>query len=178
MAEPQIAENVLGQQRPASSPVRRCLGFLRAPRQHQLRFINHACDSLIRSGFWRILIIFCTVLLLFGSPIQFLLVPKEGDPSFVYLYTIALAVFILDMLFNSMVDPEYLGFGPWRPNRMQQPYQPKFWTWSIGSFMFWCDVVSTAALCYDIEYINRWEYEMMEIELVLDEYGITVSMLM
>jgi hypothetical protein len=175
MAEPQIAENGQGQQRPAPSPFQRCLDCLRAPRQHQLRYLNHACDSLVRSVFWKTLIIFCTVLLLFGSPIQFLWVPKGGDSVFDVLYIIALVVFLHDMLFNLISDPEYFGFDPWRPNRMQQPYQQKFWTCGIGSFIFWCDVVSTAALCHDISYINPREYAMVEITLDLDEYGILVS---
>jgi hypothetical protein len=89
------------------------------------------------------------------------------------LYTIALAVFILDMILNLLVDPEYFGFDPWR--RLQQPHQPKRWTCGVGSFMFWCDVVSTLALLHDISFINQREYEMPELKLELNEYGIPVS---
>jgi hypothetical protein len=113
--------------------------------------------------------------LLFGSPIQFLWIPKEGDTVFDVLYTIGLAVFILDMIFNLLVDPEYFGCNYfWR--RVQQPHQPKRWTCGgVGSFMFWCDVVSTLALCHDISYINQKEYEMLELNLKLNKYGIPVS---
>lgn len=161
------------QQRPPLSLFLRCLQCVKMPRRRQLQYINHAFESLIQSVFWKTLIIFCTVLLLFGSPIQFLWVPKGGDFVFDILYTIALGIFILDMLLNLIVDPDYFG---WRPRRMQQPYQrPNFCACGIGSFKFWCDVVSTAALCHDISYMNPPEYAMLEYTLFLDEYGIPVS---
>jgi hypothetical protein len=175
MAEPQIAESVLGDQRRKPSTFRRCLDCLRAPRQHHFRYINHTLDRLIESFFWKALIIFFTVLLLFGSPIQFLVIPKGGDIYFDVLYMIALAVFTLDMIFNIIVYPDYFSFDPLGRNRVQQADQAKFCTFGIGSYMFWCDVLSTAALLYDISYINRWEYDMEVMELDLNGDGVPVS---
>ena len=175
MAEPQIVDNVLGSQRPPSSPFRRFFDCLKAPRRHQLRYMNHACESLLGSVAWKTLIIFFTILLLFGSPIQFLFVPKGGDLAFNILYLMALGVFTFDMVLNLIVDPEYFGFDYCKPNRGLIPQQPTFWTCGIGSFYFWCDVVSTLALCFDISYINGREYAMMEINLQLNEYGVPVG---
>lgn len=88
----------------------------------------------------------------------------------------ALVVFIVDMILNMFVDPDYFGFDPFRRNRVQPFDQAKFCTYGIGSFKMWCDVVSTAALFYDISYINSPEYREEYLELTLDEYGLPVSL--
>jgi hypothetical protein len=175
MATPRAAENVVVEQRPKPSFFQGCLSCLRSPRDHQIRLAVHACDGCINGIFWRTLIVLCTILLLFGSPIQFLWFPKESDIVFDALYSIALGVFCLDMIFNLCVDPEYFGFDLLRKGRFGQSPQNGCWPCGVGSFMFWCDVVSTGALLNDISYINSNEYGTHLVELELDSYGVPVS---
>ena len=171
------------------------------PRQHQMRIIVHTCDTIMHSVYWRALIVIFTIVLLFGSPIQFLAFPKEADPFFDVLYTIAFVIFCFDMIFNLIVDPEYFGFDLLTRKRktrlssssssagqQQQQHPPPTiqqyhsnhqnllgcWPCGIGSFMFWCDVGSTGALLFDISYINTLEYATRIIDLNLDEYGVPV----
>lgn len=166
------------QRRPRLSLFRRLTNCLCAPRKHQLRYASFACDQLLQSFFWKALIIFCTVLLLFGSPIQFAWAPKEVDRIFDIMYTVGFGLFVVDMILNLIVDPEYFG-GRCRTKRgtIENPLrqQPKYWTCGLGSFLFWCDVLSTAAFFNDISYVNRREYSMEEIMLTLDQYGVPVS---
>ena len=135
----------------------------------QRGFKSLCCGLVQRSVVWKTFLLFSTFLLLFGSSIQFIVVPKEGDFVFDILYTISLAVFVIDMILNVLLDPEYFAcqFCVRREGE-------KCFSLSIGSFLFWCDVVSTLALLFNISYINRLEYEMMQIHIQLNEYGVPV----
>jgi hypothetical protein len=46
----------------------------------------------------------------------------------------------------------------------------------IGSFLFWCDVVSTACLLYEISYINATQNDIHTIDIHLDMFGIPVRL--
>lgn len=116
-----------------------------------------------------------TVVLLFGSPIQFLFTTKNADIVFDILYILALFVFVADMMLNLFVDPEYFGFSLFSRNHIQPFDQAKFCSYGVGSFKMWCDVVSTATLFYDISFTNPTQYSEEVVELTLDQYGIAVS---
>jgi hypothetical protein len=102
-------------------------------------------------------------------------VPKQGDIVFDVLYSIAFSFFFLDMMFHLLVDPEYFHIPRIPRCRKQQPYQPRLWTCGVGSFMFWCDFVSMAALAYDISWTNPREYALKEHSIQLDDVGVPVS---
>lgn len=124
---------------------------------------------------WKCLIVLFTIILLFGSPLQFLFTEKEADSAFDILYISALVVFILDMILNSYNDPTYFGFSLCHRNRVQPFDRPKFCSHGIGSFKMWCDMVSTATLFYDISYTSPFQYNEEVLELTLDRYGLPVS---
>ena len=46
---------------------------------------------------------------------------------------------------------------------------------SIGSFMFWCDITSTGMLLYDISFINPDHYNVIQLDIELNEQGEPVS---
>jgi hypothetical protein len=131
------------------------------------------CSRTVRSSFWKTVIIFATVLLLFGSSIQFMLFPKTADVIFDGLFTFAFALFIFDMILNIAVNPEYMPCNVCR--RRKEEEAQAFRRLGIGSFMFWCDLVSSFAMLYDISYINSTEFETLEINIKLDKYGVPVS---
>lgn len=113
------------------------------------------------------------VLQLFGSSIQFIFFPKEADVIFDILYTIAFSVFVIDTIMNVIVKPAYFSVNicsdpPPQDGQGSKPF-------GIGSFMFWCDIVSSAAILYDISYINEKSFESPTIDIQLDAYGIPVS---
>lgn len=175
MAEPQLAESVLNQERRRTPFLRGFFECLRRPRAHQLRYVVHWFNRILSSCTWKILIAIFTVILLFGSPIQTLFMPKEADTAFDILYTLALVVFVVDMILNMVVDPDYFGFDPFRRNHVQPFDQAKFCTYGVGSFRMWCDVVSTASLLFDISYINTVYYQEEVFKLTLDEFGFLVG---
>lgn len=175
MAEPQLAENVLNDERKNSSFFVACLRCLRTPRQHQFRFVAHSFDQILSSIPWKVLIFVSTIVLLFGSPIQFLWLPKSWDDYLDIVYLLALVVFVFDMILNMVVDTDYLGFYRFHRNTAQPYDQAKRYGFSLGSFKMWCDVISTAALLYDISFTNPSLHREELVELELDEWGLKVS---
>ncbi|CAB9517744.1 whole genome shotgun sequence [Seminavis robusta] len=178
---------------PAPSPPRRrraqltwanlcsCLPeFLRDRYERQYFFL-----VVMTSPVWRFFMCLCILLLLFGSHIQNLWCDKDYDMVFDVLYTIALTVFCLDIILRMLSVPGYAGFNckplynrigkffgclP-RTSRHHHHYddEPPL---HIGSFLFWCDVISTLTLLYDISYINQKQREIRANDIQLDTYGI------
>ena len=135
-------------------------------------YVLQWASRLIHSLYWKIVMILFTVILLFGSPVQTFL-PKEVDIYFDIMYIVALGVFAFDMLIHLITDPDYFGFHP--PALLlcllgmkRKPQHGGGRTGSsgsgsdklgIGSFKFWCDIISTGMLFYDIQYTNARNYE-------------------
>lgn len=156
-------------QKTADRPVKE----MKLPPWHYAK-IESSFERIMNSFIWKGLIVIFTIVLLFGSPIQILCTPKQADKAFDALYILALIIFIMDMIFNMFVDPNYFGIDHFRKNRVQHFDQAKFCKYGFGSFKMWCDVVSTAALLYDISYINLHESEEEIVQLTIDQYGYLV----
>ena len=133
--------------------------------------------------------LFFTVLLLFGEPVQYLWFPKQADVAFNYLYTFAFAFFVIDIAMRCYVSPQYFVFevfGLDYRHDAQGRRKPRPPTggirsgWGgtfikIGSFMFWCDVLSTLTLLYDISWINVGLEERTELTVPVNAAGVAVS---
>lgn len=163
----------LEEQRPKqSSSVRRgciCLDI----------WLQNVSEGIVNSCFWKITISFFTFVLLFGSPLQFWLVPATGDPVFNAIYMVGFVIFMIDIVFNSYADPEYMVCDPCN-RRLRNPHpnhvqQQRIWTFGFGSFNFWCDLISSVGFLYDVSFINKSEFSMQVIDIELDLIGVPVS---
>jgi hypothetical protein len=60
-------------------------------------------------------------------------------------------------------------------------YDPYTWyeiikqVFTCGSFLFWCDLLSTLALLYDITWVNTILFREAVINIVLDQFGIPID---
>jgi hypothetical protein len=140
-----------------------------------LQTVSHRA---VKSLFWKLLIGLLTFLLLFGSPLQFWLVSKEGDVVFDALYMFGFAIFMIDIVFNVYADPAYLTCDPCnRKLRKANPNlanHPQLWTFGFGSYNFWCDLISSVGFLYDISFINTAEFAMQTVIIELDRIGVPV----
>ena len=163
-----------------SSLCRGCLPeFLIDPYERQYFFL-----IVLRGTIWRFLMCCCILLLLFGSHIQNLWCDKAYDGVFDILYTIAFGMFCLDIALRSLVEPGYIGcnfaslrrqFSRWRKGRRRGGYDDDSFTkFYIGSFLFWCDIISTFTILYDISYINKMQTQEKTRDIVLNEFYIPV----
>ena len=103
------------------------------------------------------------------------------------LYTVAFGLFCLDIILRMLSVPGYFGFncssalhrtikaccrkGTARRPQYYDAYEKPL---HIGSFLFWCDVLSTLTMLYGISYINKSQSEMIVVDIQLDPYGIPV----
>jgi hypothetical protein len=168
MAELRVSDTSINQENRKTSFFRGCWDYRTRPDVYQM----HRFDRIGVTWTW--IIVFFTIVLLFGSPIQFLFTTKDADIVFDVLYIIALGVFVMDMILSMLGDPLYFGFSLF--HRVEVFDQPKLCTYGIGSFRMWCDVVSTATLFYDISYTNSFHYGEEVVELTLDQHGLVVSL--
>lgn len=123
----------------------------------------------------------CSILLLlFGAHVQNLWCDKKYDFAFDVLYTIALGMFCLDIVLRILVVPGYLGcnvdilkrqYHNWR-NGHRAYEEDSLARFYIGSFLFWCDVISTLSILYDISYINKRQAEIKTTDIELDFFSI------
>lgn len=120
----------------------------------------------IRSRIWKLCSIFFGLFLLFGSPIQHLWVPPSGDMVFNVLSSVTFAFFIIDIAIRICVEPNYFNFN-WCC--CSPPYSEQNYTCVVGSFMFWCDLLSTGAVLYEIPLITSKHYETMDVQIRLDD---------
>lgn len=127
-------------------------------------------ENYIYSKTWKVLLSFFTLLLLFGSQIQHLAVPKRGDIAFDVLFTLGLAFFIIDLCIRCRIEPNYFMFYICGRGIGDAPGKL-----ICGSFMFWCDLVSTLAFLYDISYVNTRHSDMITVDIMLNQFGQPVS---
>lgn len=145
--------------------------------------------SISQSWAYGIPFLFFTLLLLFGESVQNLWCPKSSDVAFDYLFTIGFAFFVIDVAMRCYVSPAYFVFEffgmdcRYDAQGRRKPRPPPGglrdgWGNSfikVGSFMFWCDVVSTLTLLYDISWINGALQERMEVAIPVNSFGVVVS---
>jgi hypothetical protein len=136
----------------------------------------HRC---IRSRVWKALSIFFSVFLLFGSQIQHLCVPPGIDIVFDILDMITFCFFLVDMGFRTLAEPNYFHFhlcGTTRGSGAFGAFETTPTTTTtkdssaceFGSFVFWCDLVSTGVLLYDVSCINANHYDVVKVAIDLD----------
>lgn len=153
--------------------------FLRDPYERKYFFL-----VIMTSPIWRFLMFLCILLMLFGYQVQTLWIDRSYDNLFDILYTLAFVVFCLDIILRILVVPGYVSFKykslmhqmNWKKHRYHNVEEdPEKWgKIRIGSFLFWCDVISTACLLYDISYINTSQNDMKTNDIELDQFGIPV----
>ena len=143
------------------------------------RFLKSCCnlrkefffDRWIHTRLWRSFSIFFSLLLLFGDQIHQLWIPENGDIAFDILFTMSLVFFVVDILIRIRAEPNY-----WNVKLLGQGWFGESHDLCVlGTFLFWCDLLSTLTLLYDISYINKPRFSMKTMTIHLNEYGRPVS---
>jgi hypothetical protein len=144
-------------------------------------WLQSVSETVVKSVFWRLLIAGLTLVLLFGSSMQMWAVPKEGDTGLDALYLFGFVIFMIDVVFNAYADPGYLVCVPCNSrtsNRSSQTSRDFFCRQQqfcgVGSFNFWCDLISSVGFLYDVSFINQTEFAMQYVYIQLDLIGVPV----
>jgi len=138
-----------------------------------LSMVANKSDILVNSRLWQILVIVSTILLLFGSEIRLLIFTKKSDLAFDILFLVGFTILIGDIIFRCIVFPDYfmLQFrSKSDSNDITEGSPQRTFPCSImiGSFMFWCDLLSSTTLLYDVELIPWNHFKTQTNHLVVD----------
>ena len=133
---------------------------------------------ILRSRLWKFLMCFFYGFLLFGSQIHHIWAPGQTK-TYNILAFVTLGFCIADMLLRILVEPEYFQFGiascgGHMFGQTNGAANDNHHTCSFGSFLFWCDLLSTSMILYDISWINDQHFELKTITLQLDDHGFPV----
>lgn len=134
---------------------------------------------LLTSSIWRAWLVIGNFILLFGNPIQNLILPPSADKAVDVLYTLVFITFMLDMMLRATAVAGYCTITAGRidkPSRNWLIYCGQ-WISSVRfpSFLFACDLFSTLTLLYDISFITPENFEIRQLEFDLSEVFIPVS---
>ncbi|KAL3785884.1 hypothetical protein HJC23_008772 [Cyclotella cryptica] len=141
----------------------------------------NALRRLIAGRLWRYTCNFFIFVMIFGSQVQELWLPKSLDTTCDVVFTIAFVVLCFDIIFRSIIDPMYFSWRCGREMRQSNQGQRGRFTWltgcnfAAGSFMFWCDVIGTLTFPFEIEYINPLLRQPWELNVVLSPLGVPLS---
>lgn len=149
--------------------------------------------DILYSRCWKTIMIVLAAILLFGEPFRALFIPPAGDPAVDAVFCVAFALFFVDMAMRIDAEPHYFDFycgccwgrtaaeaararhpHPHRghPGRGKQP--GRGYCCQLGSFLFWCDFVSTLTLLGDISWINSDYFGERQFDIGLNSFGIPV----
>lgn len=139
-----------------------------------MTIIKALLKATIKSVVWRTMVISLSVYLLFGSQLRHLFIPSSWDAAFDIISLVVFGFFIVDMIIRMIMFRNYFSVRCCNKNsgNALNDGQTGF---EFGSFVFWCDLVSSITLLYDVSWINRGEYSVKEVEIQLDAFGSPVS---
>lgn len=118
--------------------------------------------------------IISSILLLFGAQLRDLAFPASADLAVDCVFLVVIAFLLVDIVSRCDAEPHYFSF--WACPR-QNPVGPTGPTtnnhWTMGSFLFWCDVLSTVTLLYDVRLFTE-RSGVQEVVIELSDQGIPV----
>lgn len=145
--------------------------------------------NILNLHLWKALMICFTTILLFGAQIRDLFVPKNGDLAVDVVFLVVFCFFWIDTILRMDCESNYfhlyllsfLGYssGPRISKSNSEPLEihPSVGycfgrPFHIGSFLFWCDVVSNLALLREITLVDpEGMFDEARIHINLDDFG-------
>lgn len=152
-----------------------------------------------KSMVWKSLYVAFSLFLIFGPPVQALAADRPAsNVVFEVLRNMTLIFFLIDMTVRLMRDKDYFVCNPSCGSGLGQAVMTgdrggggarnsSFYgtevkdsasflsCCDIGSFLFWCDLISTSAILYDLNYINPTLTRIKTMYIILNSEGIPVS---
>jgi hypothetical protein len=166
-----VGGNNARQPRPTTTPVllppRSVWRRLAVP-EHRHRIVNQLLNSL---G-WKVILIICSIILLFGAPVRDLLpLLPELDLAIDVVFVLLLVILLIDVLLRCDAETDYFccphrgGGGGNHGNGGSGGCGGKKWKTGGGSFLFWCDLLSSLTLLNDITFIATHHFQEQHIRV-------------
>ena len=121
--------------------------------------------AVLNSQAWKVALSVFSLILLFGAQVSELFLPPSTDTTVDAIFVLALTFFIVDILMRCESSEDHY-FSRIRCTGIC--------CLSVGSFLFWCDLVSALTLLTDISWINKRSFSEQQIQIALGDFGIPV----
>lgn len=135
------------------------------------------CKRVIRSRIWKLLMMFFYSFVLFGSQIHHIWALTD-DQTYNILAIITFGFCLVELALRILVEPNYFQFGvAGCHSNNRSGYNlgnDNNSSCAVGSFMFWCDLVSMGVILLDVGWVNSGVDEQRTIEIELDAHGFPV----
>ena len=151
---------------------------------------KHYIQRILNNRLWKASLILFTFFLLFGAQIRVFL-PKQVDTAFDVIFMLGFVFFSVDILLRMDAERNYFHLylcgcvsyssGPKTAEpsdittlpvgccgRKRQPFH-------VGSFLFFCDVVSTFVFLREISFLFPQNFEEEQVYIGLGKYGLPQS---
>jgi hypothetical protein len=134
-------------------------------------------SALLENHLWRGLLVVLTFILLFGAQIRQLIIPPSGDVACDVILMTTFVIFMADIMMRIDCEPTYFTCKCRRKNRDSEG-GTCVENLGLGSFLFWCDLISTLTLLTEISFISKKGFSAVAYTIYLDQFGIPVSRLL
>jgi hypothetical protein len=139
----------------------------RDPERRRARFL-----ALLNRRAWKTAMVLFACILLFGEQVRVIFLPPKADDAVDTVFCVSILFFLIDIAMRCDAEDGYC------PHSFVCRGEGDRGTCGIscscGSFLFWCDLVSTLALFYDISWIRTRVFAEVSIVIVLNEWGVPV----
>lgn len=144
---------------------------------------------ILASPYYKALLVVLTIILLFGAQIRFIFIPAAGDAGCDGVFMATFVIFWIDIFMRIDAEPHYFPLnacgvrwhrhthrvgGGGAQNGAASTTGFCCTSLEIGSFLFWCDALSTLALLQEISFIDTENFAPIWIEITLDSFGVPV----
>ena len=144
-------------------------------------------NTFTKSRIWIFVHFLFSIILLFGSAIQRLAgVGPRGDRVYLCFLVVVLFFFIVDILIRCVAEVDYFVFSLCRRDNERRNSisilhqsnsdnsDTKRTYFCVGSFLFWCDFLSSLSILYDFSLINNNHFDPI-VYVITVNGGIQVS---
>jgi hypothetical protein len=122
-----------------------------------------AFTAVLNSHAWKAVLIIFAAVLLFGEELRELFLPSGADNYVDALFVLVFTFFMVDIAMRCDAENNYF-------NR----FRCTGCCCSSGSFLFWCDLLSTLTLFYDMSWFDTPNFTETNIAIKLGDYGLPV----
>lgn len=149
---------------------------------------KRAIKILLNHPIYRGLLLVLTFILLFGAQLRELIMPPSADAACDVILTVTFILFCLDMFMRLDSDPTYFscscGLVTKHRNTMDETAHSNLPSQSsgngcfglkVGSFLFWCDLISSLTLLSQISFVHKAAFDPITVRISLDQFGVPVS---
>jgi hypothetical protein len=143
---------------------------------------HHRFLLILNSRVWRTCMVIFAFVLLFGEQIRSLFLPPASDNYVDTLFVISILFFLTDIAMRCDAEDGYFTSHccccPSNSVDLTSSTSSSCLSFlSCGSFLFWCDLLSTIALLYDISWIRKRWFSDATVEILLNNFGVPVRVL-